>query len=82
MADPHHSAHGAVGPEGSTFCGELLPNYPAPSVISSSRENLVLQYVTDVSNIQRGRGFSAMASAVNPLCTSIREGFKNISSVT
>ena len=71
ISDPHHSAHGTVGPDGTSFCGELLPNYPAPSVISSSRESLILQYVTDVSNIQRGRGFSSVATAVNPLCTSI-----------
>ena len=71
LADPHTSAHSVFDPSGTKFCGELLPNYPAPSVFTSSREKLVLSYVTDVSNIKRGRGFSAVASAVNPLCTSI-----------
>ena len=71
LVDPHTSAHSVFGPEGTKFCGELLPNYPAPSVFTSSREHMVVEYVTDVSNINRGRGFSAVVSAVNPLCTSI-----------
>ena len=71
IADPSNSAHSIFSSEGTSFCGELLPNYPAPSVFTSSHEKLVLEYVTDVSNINRGRGFSAVASAINPLCTSI-----------
>ena len=71
IADPLNSAHGALGPQGLSFCGELVPNFPAPSVFSSSGNAMVIEYQTDISNVVRGRGFSAVASAVNPLCTSI-----------
>ena len=71
LSDPANSAHGVFTADGTKFCGELLPNYPAPSVFTSSGSSLVLDYNTDVSNINRGRGFSAVASAINPLCTSM-----------
>ena len=71
VADPHNSAHGGLGPQGTSFCGELVPNFPAPSLFTSSGSAMVVTYHTDVSNINRGRGFSAVASAINPLCTPI-----------
>ena len=71
IADPLNSAHGALGPQGLSFCGELVPNFPAPSIFSSSGNTMVIKYQTDVSNVRRGRGFSAVASAINPLCTPI-----------
>ena len=71
ISDPQNSAHSVFEPSGTKFCGELLPNYPAPSVFTSARNKMVLNYTTDTSNINRGRGFSAVATAINPLCTAM-----------
>ena len=32
---------------------------------------MVIKYQTDISNVARGRGFAAVATAINPLCTPI-----------
>ena len=71
IADPLNSAHGALNQQGLSFCGELVPNFPSPSLFSSSGNTMVVKYHTDVTNVKRGRGFSAVATAVNPLCTAI-----------
>ena len=76
VADPQTSAHGGLSPQGTSFCGELVPNFPAPSLFTSSGNGMVVKYQTDVSNINRGRGFSAVASAINPLCTPISYSHK------
>ena len=76
VADPQNSAHGGLGPQGTSFCGELVPNFPAPSLFTSSGNKMVVSYQTDVSNVNRGRGFSAVASAINPLCTPISYSHK------
>ena len=55
---------------GKKFCGDQVPNYPGPSQIVMDSK-MTVTYVTDKSNVQRGRGFAAVATAVNPLCTDI-----------
>ena len=71
LTDSIESPQSVLSLDGTTFCGELLPNYPGPSQLSSAGHRLTVNYRTDISNVARGRGFAAVASAVNPLCTSI-----------
>ena len=71
LTDSIESPQSVLSLDGTTFCGELLPNYPGPSQLSSAGHQLTVNYRTDISNVARGRGFAAVATAVNPLCTSI-----------
>ena len=72
LTDSIESPQSVLSPAGRSFCGELPPNYPGPSQLSSAGHRLTVDYRTDISNVARGRGFAAVATAVNPLCTAIR----------
>jgi hypothetical protein len=73
LSDPnsaHHSLTGRNNP--LEFCGDLVPNYPGPSTFTSAGNSLDIAYRTSHLNIQRGRGFKAAVSALNPLCSPIK----------
>ena len=57
--------------EGKKFCGDQVPNYPGPSQLSLTSNRVTVTYHTDSTKVKRGRGFAAVATVVNPLCTPI-----------
>merc|ERR1712106_1178620 len=64
-----NSASALIGTAGRSFCGQQLPNYPGPSVLISAANSLTVNYHTAMTSLQRGKGFQATVSAVNPLCS-------------
>jgi len=68
LVESKESASAAIGSSGLKFCGQLLPNYPGPSVFVSASNTLTVNFNTGMAGGQKGRGFKALASAINPVC--------------
>jgi len=60
---------GVFGKTGLKFCGQHLPNAPAPSIFVSSKNEIYVKYRTDEKKKKRGMGFEMKVTAVNPLVT-------------
>ena len=55
-----------------SFCGQLVPNFPGPSALTSSSNHLDIHYTTSSEKMQRGAGYIAAVSAINPLCAPLQ----------
>ena len=55
----------------TSYCGQMMPNFPGPSTLVSSSNRLNIRYTTHTEKMQRGNGFKAAISAINPLCAEL-----------
>ena len=60
----------------TSYCGQMMPNFPGPSTLVSSSNRLNIRYTTHTEKIQRGKGFKAAISAINPLCAELKFNVK------
>ena len=60
----------------TSYCGQMMPNFPGPSTLVSSSNRLNIRYTTHTEKIQRGNGFKAAISAINPLCAELNFNVK------
>ena len=60
----------------TSYCGQMMPNFPGPSVLTSSSNRLNIRYTTHTEKLQRGQGYKAAVSAINPLCAQLNFNVK------
>ena len=60
--------HYSVLAHRTSFCGSQVPNYPGPSTLTSSTNEIDIRYRTDGEIVQRGFGYKVSQSSSQTSC--------------